>query len=114
MSAPNSSPSTNELIVPPVCQSHPPAHETDADGSDESNLDGMVAVGVGNDIALAVAATGMPVVIVAVCESEVMTGTEAVDVDSREADERLCCRARQAGCVAQTLAGESTGPVEAC
>jgi hypothetical protein len=66
MSAPNTNPSTNELIVPAVCQSHPPAHETEADGSDESNLDGMVAVGVGNDIALAVAATGIPVVMVAV------------------------------------------------
>lgn len=90
-------PSTNELIVPAVCQSHLPAQETDADGSDESNLDGMVAVGVGNDMALAVAATGMPDVMVAVWESEVMTGMDAVEMDSREADERLCCRARQAG-----------------
>jgi len=43
-----------------------------------------------------------------------MTGMDAVDVVNKEADERLFCRARQAASVAQTLAGGSAGPVDAC
>lgn len=115
--APKSRPRINELTVPAVCQSHSPAHEADlAASEDESNRFGMVevAVGVGNETALAVAATGIPVVTVPVCVPEVITGIEAVDVVNNELAERLDWRARQAASVAQTLAGGSTGPVEAC
>lgn len=117
--APKSIPRTNELTVPAVCQSYSPAHGADlAASEDESNRFVIVmvevAVGVGNETALAVAATGIPVVTVPVCVLDVITGIEAVDVVNNELAERLDWRVRQAGSVAQTLAGGSTGPVEAC